>query len=235
MPPGRLRPGIQRESFCGGRLRGQDERMRRVVILGRGGAGKSVLARQLSGLTGIPAIELDGLFWQPGAEPTPAQVWVVRHRELIAGERWIIDGDLGPYDALPSRRGWLPRTGSSSLTSASCAARGGPCGGVVSRPNTGAGSGLTGGRACLGSASPSPRTCPAPRSTCCATRQWSGGSSRRWAARPNRPALGATEPPRSRSPPCGRTRPPYSCSWPSRSSRSAHQPPAASRAGAAQP
>jgi shikimate kinase len=45
--------------------------MRRVVILGRGGAGKSVLARQLSELTGLPAIELDRLFWQPG--PVPAQ------------------------------------------------------------------------------------------------------------------------------------------------------------------
>ena len=72
--------------------------MRRVVILGRGGAGKSVLARQLSELTGIPAIELDRLFWQLGREPTPAEVWVARHRDLIAGERWIIDGDLGPYD-----------------------------------------------------------------------------------------------------------------------------------------
>jgi len=73
--------------------------MRRVVILGRGGAGKSVLARRLSELTGLPAIELDGLFWQPGPAPTPAEVWVARHRELVAGERWIIDGDLGPYDA----------------------------------------------------------------------------------------------------------------------------------------
>jgi adenylate kinase family enzyme len=73
--------------------------MRRVVILGRGGAGKSVLARQLSELTGLPAIELDSLFWQPGPSPTPAEVWVARHQELVAGERWIIDGDLGPYDA----------------------------------------------------------------------------------------------------------------------------------------
>ena len=70
-----------------------------MVILGRGGAGKSVLARQLSELTGIPAIELDGLFWQPGPVPTAAEAWVARHRELVAGERWIIDGDLGPYDA----------------------------------------------------------------------------------------------------------------------------------------
>jgi adenylate kinase family enzyme len=72
--------------------------MRRVVILGRGGAGKSVLARKLSELTGLPAIELDSLFWQPGPSPPPAEVWVARNQELIAGERWIIDGDLGPYD-----------------------------------------------------------------------------------------------------------------------------------------
>jgi len=78
--------------------------MRRVVILGRGGAGKSVLARKLSELTGLPAIELDGLFWQPGSEPTLAEAWVARHRELVAGERWIIDGDLGPYDAGLSSR-----------------------------------------------------------------------------------------------------------------------------------
>ena len=79
--------------------------MRRVVILGRGGAGKSVLARQLSELTGIPAIELDGLFWAARASvPTPAEVWVARHRDLVAGERWIIDGDLGPYDAGLSSR-----------------------------------------------------------------------------------------------------------------------------------
>jgi adenylate kinase family enzyme len=78
--------------------------MRRVVILGRGGAGKSVLARQLSELTGLPAIELDRLFWQPGATPAQAEVWVARHRELVAGERWIIDGDLGPYDTGLSSR-----------------------------------------------------------------------------------------------------------------------------------
>jgi adenylate kinase family enzyme len=73
--------------------------MRRVVILGRGGAGKSVFARKLSELTGLPAIELDSLFWRPGPSPAPAEVWVARHRELIARKRWIIDGDLGPYDA----------------------------------------------------------------------------------------------------------------------------------------
>lgn len=73
--------------------------VRRVVILGRGGAGKSVLARQLSELTGLPAIELDSVFWQQGPSPTPAEEWVARQRDLVAGENWILDGDLGPYDS----------------------------------------------------------------------------------------------------------------------------------------
>jgi adenylate kinase family enzyme len=69
------------------------------VILGRGGAGKSALARELSSLTGIPAVELDSVFWQHGSSPTPAEEWVVRQRDLLAGKSWILDGDLGPYDS----------------------------------------------------------------------------------------------------------------------------------------
>lgn len=73
--------------------------MRRVVILGRGGAGKSVLARELGSLTGIPVVELDSVFWHQGATPTPAGEWGARQRDLVAGESWILDGDLGPYDS----------------------------------------------------------------------------------------------------------------------------------------
>lgn len=69
------------------------------MILGRGGAGKSVLARELGALTGIPVVELDSVFWRPGSSATPAVEWVAKQRDLIAGEAWILDGDLGPYDS----------------------------------------------------------------------------------------------------------------------------------------
>ena len=72
--------------------------MQRVVVLGRGGAGKSILAQQLSHVLGLPVIELDGIFWQPGLRPTPEPQWMEIQRKLLARDRWIIDGDLGPYD-----------------------------------------------------------------------------------------------------------------------------------------
>jgi len=77
--------------------------MKRVVVLGPGGAGKSTLARRMGESTGLPVIELDKSLWQPGLVRTPRDAWVAKLRELIAGERWILDGDLGPYDAVEVR------------------------------------------------------------------------------------------------------------------------------------
>jgi adenylate kinase family enzyme len=71
------------------------------VILGRGGAGKSVLARELGQVTGLPVTELDALFWQAGPDGPAvpeAGEWAAREQELARRDAWILDGDLGPYD-----------------------------------------------------------------------------------------------------------------------------------------
>jgi adenylate kinase family enzyme len=77
--------------------------MRRVVILGRGAAGKSTLAVQLGSITGVPVIELDKLFWRPGLVVMPRDEWVEIQRRLVQGEHWIMDGDLGPNDVIEVR------------------------------------------------------------------------------------------------------------------------------------
>lgn len=79
--------------------------MKKIVILGRGGAGKSTVAKQLSKITGIPSIELDKHFWKPGLIATPIGEWRQIQNKLIKGSTWIMDGDLGKYDALDIRLG----------------------------------------------------------------------------------------------------------------------------------
>jgi adenylate kinase family enzyme len=77
--------------------------MKRVVILGRGASGKSTLARRLGEITGLPVIELDKVFWRQGLVATPRDQWVAVQEELVAKNGWIMDGDLGPYDAMEAR------------------------------------------------------------------------------------------------------------------------------------
>ncbi len=72
--------------------------VQRVVVLGRGGAGKSTAARHLGESTGLPVLELDQYFWQPGLVATPPDEWMAVQSDLAAAEHWIMDGDLGPGD-----------------------------------------------------------------------------------------------------------------------------------------
>ena len=77
--------------------------MKRVVILGRGASGKSTLAKRLGEITGLPVIELDKVFWRAGLLATPRDQWVVLQEKLVTEDRWIMDGDLGPYDSVEIR------------------------------------------------------------------------------------------------------------------------------------
>jgi adenylate kinase family enzyme len=69
--------------------------VQRVAIIGSGGSGKSALARQLGAITGLPVIHLDHHYWGPGWVPTPDGQWRDRVRSLLAGDRWIADGNYG--------------------------------------------------------------------------------------------------------------------------------------------
>ncbi len=76
--------------------------MRRVVVIGNGGGGKSTLARRLALQIACPCIEIDTVLWQPGWRLTPAEAYEAEHARLIAQERWIIDG-LGRRESIPQR------------------------------------------------------------------------------------------------------------------------------------
>jgi adenylate kinase family enzyme len=78
--------------------------MKRVLIIGSPGAGKSTFATQLAEKTNLPLIHLDREFWQPGWVQTPADEWRQKVADLTTGENWIIDGS---YDGSLDIR--LPR------------------------------------------------------------------------------------------------------------------------------
>jgi len=69
--------------------------MKRIAIVGCGGAGKSTLARRLGSLLGIEVIHLDSHFWRPGWIETPAEEWAICQRDLLERETWIADGNYG--------------------------------------------------------------------------------------------------------------------------------------------
>ena len=78
--------------------------MRRVLVIGISGAGKSTFARALAARTALPLIHLDREFWRPGWRITPRDLWRAKVAELVAKDAWIMDGS---YDASLDLR--LPR------------------------------------------------------------------------------------------------------------------------------
>lgn len=69
--------------------------MRRVLVIGSGGEGKSTFARALGARLGLPVVHLDRLYLRPGWEVTPLQEWVPTVERILDGEAWVIDGNYG--------------------------------------------------------------------------------------------------------------------------------------------
>ena len=77
--------------------------MKKVIVIGSGGAGKSTFSRRLGEATGLPVIHLDAHFWRPNWDPTPKDEWKAKVEELVKGDSWIIDGNFGSTRELRMR------------------------------------------------------------------------------------------------------------------------------------
>lgn len=69
--------------------------MRRVLIVGSGGAGKSTLAVRVGARTGLPVVHLDAHYWRAGWTATPAEEWRRTVAALSAAPAWVMDGNYG--------------------------------------------------------------------------------------------------------------------------------------------
>lgn len=69
--------------------------MRRIAIVGCGGAGKSTLARRLGEILKLEVVHLDAVLWRPGWIMTPKDEELKIQSEIAGREAWIIDGNYG--------------------------------------------------------------------------------------------------------------------------------------------
>ncbi|MCA3565172.1 MAG: adenylate kinase [Methylocystis sp.] len=67
--------------------------MRRILIVGCPGAGKSTLAKELAEITSLPVIHLDRHYWLPGWRRPDSDSWQKTIEKLASQPEWIIDGN----------------------------------------------------------------------------------------------------------------------------------------------
>lgn len=68
--------------------------MKRVLVIGSSGAGKSTFARKLRDTTGLPLYYLDMLWHKPDRSTVSREVFDARLEELLKQDRWILDGNF---------------------------------------------------------------------------------------------------------------------------------------------
>lgn len=67
--------------------------MKRVIVLGCAGSGKSTFSQRLGEALGLPVVHLDSLYWKPGWIAAPNEQWDAIVEQVTKPDEWIIDGN----------------------------------------------------------------------------------------------------------------------------------------------
>ncbi len=67
--------------------------VKKILVIGSGGSGKSTFSRVLGGQLGIPVIHMDALYWQPDWVEPEKPDWQARVEAFIQREQWVMDGN----------------------------------------------------------------------------------------------------------------------------------------------
>ena len=69
--------------------------MKKAIVIGCPGSGKSTFSKQLHKITNIPLFHLDMLFWNADKTTVEKSVFLDRLSKIIENSEWIIDGNYG--------------------------------------------------------------------------------------------------------------------------------------------
>ena len=67
--------------------------MKKIIVIGCPGSGKSTFATELHRITGIPLFHLDLMYWNADRTTVDRAVFLDRLAEVMAQDEWIIDGN----------------------------------------------------------------------------------------------------------------------------------------------
>ena len=69
--------------------------MKKVIVIGCPGSGKSTVSRALHNKTGIPLYHLDLMYWNADKNTVEKRVFLERLSAVLEQDEWIIDGNYG--------------------------------------------------------------------------------------------------------------------------------------------
>jgi len=67
--------------------------MKKVLVIGCPGSGKSTFSRALAQITGLPLLHLDLIFWNADKTIVDHDVFMNRLQAALIQDQWIIDGN----------------------------------------------------------------------------------------------------------------------------------------------
>ena len=67
--------------------------MKKVIVIGCPGSGKSTFSRELHNKTALPLYHLDMMYWNEDKTTVEKSVFLERLNDAMAGDEWIIDGN----------------------------------------------------------------------------------------------------------------------------------------------
>lgn len=67
--------------------------MKKIIVIGCPGSGKSTFSRALQEITGIPLIHLDMLYWNSDRTTVEKTVFLERLTNVLNDPAWILDGN----------------------------------------------------------------------------------------------------------------------------------------------